>query len=83
MPAMDHLDGVPWFRAELPRRWHRCWPQTWGFTLKSMPDIDLLDYAEDKARYQLNLALAMIREHKNGRSIAWSDRKPLVEEEFS
>jgi len=25
-----HLDGVPWWEAPLPRRWHRCRVQTSG-----------------------------------------------------
>lgn len=24
----EHLDGVKWFEAPVPRRWHRCTPQT-------------------------------------------------------
>jgi hypothetical protein len=28
---MIHKDGVPWWDAPLPRRWHRCWPQTTGW----------------------------------------------------
>jgi hypothetical protein len=27
-----HLDGVDWLTARLPRRWHRCTPQSVGFT---------------------------------------------------
>lgn len=37
----------------------------------------------DKARYQLDLAMEMVRDHTRGRSISWSDRKPQVDEEFS
>lgn len=29
---MCHLDGIPWDLAPIPRRWHRCTPQTKGFT---------------------------------------------------
>lgn len=25
---LSHLNGVPWHEAPLPRRLHRCWPQT-------------------------------------------------------
>lgn len=25
---VEHLEGVPWHDAPLPRRFHRCWPQT-------------------------------------------------------
>ncbi|MGW5259653.1 hypothetical protein ACWEQG_01680 [Microbispora sp. NPDC004025] len=25
---LEHLDGVAWTEAPLPRRWHRCRPQT-------------------------------------------------------
>jgi hypothetical protein len=39
--------------------------------------------AQKKVRYQTELAMAMVIEHQCGRSISWSDRKPLVEEEFS
>lgn len=28
----QHLDGIPWTRTEPPRRWHRCKPQTQGWT---------------------------------------------------
>lgn len=27
-----HRDGIPWYDAPVPRRWHRCWPQTTGST---------------------------------------------------
>jgi len=37
-----------------------------------------------KGRFQLDLAIKMIREHRDGtRSQPWSDRKHLVAEEFS
>jgi hypothetical protein len=26
--GITHKDGVPWFEAKVPRRWHRCWAQT-------------------------------------------------------
>lgn len=26
-----HLEGVPWFEAPVPRRFHRCWVQTRGW----------------------------------------------------
>lgn len=25
---IEDKDGVSWLAAPLPRRWHRCWPQT-------------------------------------------------------
>lgn len=25
------LDGVSWHEAPIPRRWHKCWVQTWGW----------------------------------------------------
>lgn len=28
---VEHLDGVDWFYADVPPRWHRCWPQTRGW----------------------------------------------------
>lgn len=31
LPDIAHLDGIPWFKAPLPRRWHRCRPQTGGW----------------------------------------------------
>lgn len=27
-PYVEHLDGVPWHEAPIPRRWHRCRAQT-------------------------------------------------------
>lgn len=30
-PLVFHLDGIPWNEAPVPRRWHRCWIQTWGY----------------------------------------------------
>lgn len=29
-PPTKHRNGVPWNAAPLPRRLHRCTPQTWG-----------------------------------------------------
>jgi hypothetical protein len=26
----SNLDGVPWYEAPIPKRLHRCWPQTKG-----------------------------------------------------
>lgn len=28
---IEHLDGVPWHKAPIPRRFHRCRPQTRGY----------------------------------------------------
>lgn len=36
-----------------------------------------------KATFQLNAIVDMIMEHNEGRSQPWSDRKYVVEEEFS
>jgi hypothetical protein len=36
-----------------------------------------------RARYELNLAMTMVTEHSHGIHQPWSDRKYLVEEEFS
>lgn len=36
-----------------------------------------------KAKYQLDLIVDMIQEHKTGTHLAWSDRKYMVDEEFS
>lgn len=30
--SIEHLDGVAWFDAPLPSRFHRCTPQTKGWT---------------------------------------------------
>ena len=30
MNWLEDLGGVPWHKAPLPRRWHRCRPQTRG-----------------------------------------------------
>ena len=34
-----HLDGIPWFMAQLPNRFHSCKPQTIGY-------INYFDYVE-------------------------------------
>lgn len=52
---------------------------TWART----PDISDQIVGQDKVRYQIHLALTMVSEHRDGKSISWSDRKPQVEEEFS
>lgn len=26
--AIEHFDGIPWYDAPIPRRWHRCKPQS-------------------------------------------------------
>jgi hypothetical protein len=36
-----------------------------------------------KAKYQLDLIMDMIKDHRQGRSQPWSDRKCQVDEEFS
>jgi hypothetical protein len=30
-PQVFNLDGVPHHKAPIPRRWHRCWVQTYGY----------------------------------------------------
>lgn len=40
------------------------------------------DTEADRAKYELDLVIQMIEDHKQGNSIAWSDRRPQVEEEF-
>lgn len=35
---IENLNGVPWHKAPLPRRWHRCQAQTRGW--------DMLTYIE-------------------------------------
>lgn len=48
------------------------------------PDISDRITAASKARYQLDLTLQMIQEHREkGIDVPWSERKPLVDEEFS
>lgn len=51
--------------------------------LSRVYDVDAAITVMTKARYQLDLTIDMVMEHGNGKSIAWSDRKPQVEEEFS
>lgn len=31
--VVEHLDGIPWYEAPRPRRWHRCKPQTRGHSI--------------------------------------------------
>ena len=31
MPFIEHRDGVPWHDAPVPRKWHRCSAQSWGW----------------------------------------------------
>lgn len=52
---------------------------TWAKT----PDISDRIRAQDKVRYQTDLAMIMIRDHRQGIDQPWSDRKYQVEEEFS
>jgi hypothetical protein len=26
-----HHNDIPWYDAPIPRRWHKCKPQTWGW----------------------------------------------------
>ena len=48
------------------------------------PDLSDKFQACEKARYQLELIMLMVNEHRAGiRSQPWSDRKYQVEEEFS
>lgn len=48
------------------------------------PDISDRIVAASKVRYELDLILTMIKEHReDGISQPWSDRKHLVDEEFS
>lgn len=28
---LEHRDGIDWYHAPLPRRWHRCTPQSRGW----------------------------------------------------
>lgn len=30
MASTEHRDGTPWYKAPIPRRLHRCRPQSWG-----------------------------------------------------
>lgn len=30
--VLEHKDGVPWHKAPLPYPWHKCQPQTWGWS---------------------------------------------------
>lgn len=29
--GIEHANGVRWYEAPVPRRWHRCWTQTSGW----------------------------------------------------
>jgi hypothetical protein len=31
-PEVVHVDGIPWYEAPLPWRWHLCKAQTYGST---------------------------------------------------
>jgi len=33
----EHLNGVPWYKATIPPRWHRCKPQTKGWYRDTTP----------------------------------------------
>lgn len=47
------------------------------------PDISHQIRAECKAKYQLDLAITMIHEHRRGiRSQPWSERRSIMDEEF-
>lgn len=52
---------------------------TWAKT----PDISDQMKAKSKIRYQTDLAMQMIIDHRDGINQPWSDRKPQVDEEFS
>ena len=48
-----------------------------------VPEYWEIQATQNKARYQLYLAMEMINDHRKGISQPWSDRKHQVEEEFS
>lgn len=52
-------------------------------TWEKSPDISDQIVLESKVRYQTDLAMTMIKEHRRGHSQPWSDRKYQVDEEFS
>lgn len=52
---------------------------TWAKT----PDISDQFKAMNKARYELDLIISMIMDHRRGIHQPWSDRKHQVAEEFS
>ncbi len=52
---------------------------TWGMT----PDVSDQMRAENKAGYQLSLAIQMINDHRLGINHPWSTLKYQVDEEFS
>lgn len=29
---VHNLNGISWIEAPIPRKWHKCWVQTWGWT---------------------------------------------------
>lgn len=54
---------------------------------KTLIDLSCLtggsaDTEANRAKYELDLVIQMIEDHKQGNSIAWSDRRPQVDEEF-
>jgi len=52
---------------------------TWAKT----PDISDQRRAENKALYQFDMILSMVRQHREGINQPWSDRRHQVDEEFS
>lgn len=47
------------------------------------PDSGVVITEMSRARYELETIFNMINEHRHGKSISWSDRRPQIEEEFS
>jgi hypothetical protein len=46
---IEHLDGVPWYEAGVPGRWHRCKPRTRGLLHRPVTrraSEPALDYVE-------------------------------------
>lgn len=58
---VEHVDGIPWYDASIPRKIHRCKPQTRGY-------YNWVNYVE-------RCACGAIRLYKNDRWIDKNSRK--------
>lgn len=64
-----HTNGIPWHEAPLPRRFHRCWIQTYGMVggiiVSRCPcgaiSYDLYDWMERNSRRKSLLSRALER----------------------
>lgn len=57
-PYEEHLNGIPWDQAPIPRRWHRCKAQT----VRHMGLMSVMDrcacgaYRDESGRWRLKNA---------------------------